>query len=73
MYSWRFCFAYESTNALVHNIFGIAGRITFIFMNTAASEFKMFLFFALLLFCLHTMSLIPHAGFAVFLLCILIQ
>jgi len=42
-------------NARVHNLFDVAGRITFIFMNYSRQYFQdIFRFFALLLFCLHT-------------------
>jgi len=39
----------------MHNLFTIAGWIMFIFMNYGC-QFKIFLFFALLLFCFHTYS-----------------
>jgi len=38
----------------VHNLFATAGRISFIFMNYGASEFRLLLFCALLLFCFRT-------------------
>jgi len=40
---------------------------------TVASELKKFSFFVLLMFCFHTLSLLPHVCLVVFLLSIFIQ
>jgi len=52
-----YCAANELTG--MHNHSASSGRITFILRITAASGFKIFLvFFALRLFCFHTLSLV---------------
>jgi len=41
----------------LHNFFAIAGRITFTFMNYDRQWLQVILYFALLLFCFHTLRL----------------
>jgi len=50
----------------VHNIFAIAGRITFIYMNYGLQ------FVDISIFCIASV-LLPHACLAIFLLILLIQ